>query len=381
MIKKPSFSSRNTSALGRWLWTVDRWYVVGLILLIFLGVLLNFAATPSIAQKLNLPPFFFVKRHLIVLPFVLLIIFFLSLLPAQKIRRFSLLLYFMSLFFVILTLLWGIEIKGGKRWLNILGTSFQPSEFIKPSFSVMMAWVLAEKQKEATFPGTTLSLLFLAVPCCFLILQPDLGMTIILIFTWIVQIFIAGLPLLWIGLLGVISVLGLLLAYYFLPHVTNRIDQFFNPQAKTQIDLYQIQQSLQAFSKGGFFGSGPGEGVVKRNVPDAHADFIFAVGGEEFGMFFCFMLVLLFIFLVVKPILKIQGENSFFSLLAVSGLSAQTALQAFINMASTLHLIPTKGMTLPFVSYGGSSLIASGVTVGILLSLTRKRHGIIGEVL
>lgn len=203
-------------------------------------------------------------------------------------------------------------------------------------------------------------------------------MTLVLISTWIGQLFVAGMPLIWMGILAGLGIVCLCGAYFLFPHVAKRMDQFFDPSAgDPKQDLYQVTQSLKAFTQGGLFGRGPGEGIVKKNVPDAHADFVFAVAGEEFGLFLCLFIVALFAFVVIRSLMRAMQDSSLFVMMAASGLVIQFGLQAFVNMASALHLIPTKGMTMPFISYGGSSLVALAIAMGMLLGLTRKRHGVV----
>ena len=206
-------------------------------------------------------------------------------------------------------------------------------------------------------------------------MQPDLGMTVVVVATWVTQLFLSGIPILWIGATFGIGILCLILAYIFFPHVTKRIDQFLYPAAgDAKNELYQITQSLEAFKSGGFFGRGPGEGIVKKHVPDAHADFVFSVTGEEFGFLICLIIVGLFCFIVVRSLIRLMEKSSLFTVLAACGLVFQFGFQTFVNMGSTLNLIPTKGMTMPFISYGGSSMIALGIGIGMILSLTRTNH-------
>jgi cell division protein FtsW len=375
---KTVFSRRDTSVIGRWWWTVDRWSLGAILVIIGLGVLLSFAASPPVANRLNLGTFFFVKRHLIMVPPALLIMFGISLLTPLHIRRLASFVYLTGVVMLIATLLYGIEIKGAKRWLMLAGMSLQASEFIKPAFAVLAAWMLAEKYKDPEFPGLSVSMVLLVVLMLLLLLQPDLGMTLVLISTWIGQLFVAGMPLIWMGILAGLGIVCLCGAYFLFPHVAKRMDQFFDPSAgDPKQDLYQVTQSLKAFTQGGLFGRGPGEGIVKKNVPDAHADFVFAVAGEEFGLFLCLFIVALFAFVVIRSLMRAMQDSSLFVMMAASGLVIQFGLQAFVNMASALHLIPTKGMTMPFVSYGGSSLIALAIAMGMLLGLTRKRHGVV----
>jgi cell division protein FtsW len=370
------FSRKDASIVGRWWWTVDRWSLISILIIIAIGVLLSFAATPAVAVRLNLDTFFFVKRHLLMLLPAFVLLFTVSLLPPKSIRRLATVVYLVGMILLVVTLFFGMEIKGARRWIVIAGTSLQTSEVVKPAFAILSAWMLAEKNKDFNFPGITISFLLMSILIFLLLLQPDLGMTLVVVATWVAQLFIAGLPMFWIIAMGGLGLAGLAGAYFIFPHVTKRIDQFFDPaNSSSTDDLYQVTQSLEAFMHGGLFGRGPGEGIIKKNVPDAHADFVFSVAGEEFGLLLCLFLLSLFAFVVVRSMLRSMKDTSLFSMLATSGLVVQFGMQTLVNMASSLHLIPTKGMTMPFVSYGGSSLVALGLSVGMLLSLTRRRHG------
>lgn len=376
LMLKETFSRKDTSIIGRWWWTVDRWSLAAITIIVVMGIMLSFAASPAVADRLNLGGFYFVKRHIFMVIPALLIMFFVSLLALRNLRRMAALMYIAAIVLLILTLLNGAEVKGARRWINMGSFSLQASEFMKPAFAIMAAWMLSEKLKVARFPGLSISFIFLLIPVALLLMQPDLGMTIVMISTWIGQLFIAGIPLFWIGFSGAIGVIGMLGAYCFLPHVARRVDQFLDPSSgDPKHDLYQVHQSLEAFKNGGLLGKGPGEGVIKKHIPDVHADFVFAVAGEEFGIFLCLFLVGLFAFVVVRTFLRVINEQSLFVILATSGIILQFGMQAVINMASTLHIIPTKGMTMPFISYGGSSMVALGIGMGMVLALTRKRHG------
>lgn len=373
---RDSFSRKDTSVIGRWWWTVDRWSLAAVMIIIMVGLLLSFAASPSVADRLNLGGFFFVKRHLFMIIPAVGIMFAVSLLTPRYLRRMAVLMYIAGIGLLIVTLVNGAEVKGARRWISIGSFSIQASEFMKPAFAVVAAWMLSEKLKIARFPGVSLSFALLVIPVCLLLLQPDLGMTIVMVSTWVGQLFIAGIPLFWMGCTVAVGLFGMVGAYCFLPHVARRIDQFLDPSSgDPRHDLYQVTQSLEAFKNGGLLGRGPGEGIVKKHIPDAHADFVFAVAGEEFGMFVCLFIVGLFAFVVVRTFLRVINDQSLFVILATSGVILQFGLQAVINMASTLHIIPTKGMTMPFISYGGSSMVALGIGIGMVLSLTRKRHG------
>jgi cell division protein FtsW len=344
------------------------------MLMVAFGVLMAMAATPMVANRIGVEEFYFLKRHLLYIIPSLTVIFIVSSLGDSAIKKFSLVLYFVSLILTIFTLFWGSEIKGARRWISILGFSVQPSEFVKPSLAIITAWMLSEQRKYHEFRGKLMATIFLFIFVIALILQPDIGMTIITSGVWFGQFFLNGFPIILVIATVAICIGGFVLAYFFLPHVTARVDKFLNPNIG---DHYQIDRSIDAFSSGGIFGVGPGEGIVKKHLPDAHADFVFAVLGEEFGFIVCAFIVILVTFIVVYGMLKAVRRNDLFSILASVGLLAQFGLQSFVNMASTLHLIPTKGMTLPFVSYGGSSMIAVSISVGMILALSKKR-GIMG---
>ena len=271
---------------------------------------------------------------------------------------------------LVLTLLVGPEIKGARRWLPVMSFSLQPSEIAKPAFAVVTAWMFAEHRLRPEFPGYRIGAALLMLMIGLLVLQPDLGMTVVVSTVWFTQLFAAGLPMIFVILLGILGIGGLVGAYFLLPHVASRIDRFLDPAAG---DSYQINRSLEAFANGGIFGRGPGEGVIKTMLPDAHADFIFSVAGEEFGLIACLLLVALFAFVVIRGLGRLLQDQNFFVMLAGTGLVVMFGVQALVNMGSSLHLLPTKGMTLPFISYGGSSLIGLAFAMGMVLGLTRRR--------
>ncbi len=368
------FSRTDTSILGHWWWTIDRWFLAALMVLVGLGLFLTMAASPSVAEHLKLDSFYFVKRHAIFLIPVMGILIGVSLLSLKDIRRLALLVYLFGLVALLATLFMGVEIKGARRWVSFAGFSLQPSEFIKPSLAVLVAWMLSEKKHDETFPGQLAALLLYGLVIGLLLLQPDMGMVILTTGVTFSQFFLAGLPLIWIMGATLTGILGLVGAYFTFSHVQGRVDRFLDPGSGDKFtDRYQVTQSLEAFLNGGFWGRGPGEGTVKTHLPDAHADFIFAVAGEEFGFVLCAFIILLFGFVVLRALYRIFSEESLFVVLSVSGLILQFGLQALINMASTVNLIPTKGMTLPFVSYGGSSMMALAFAMGMVMALTRKR--------
>jgi cell division protein FtsW len=369
-----AFARTDNSRLGRWWWTVDRWTLAALFLLIGIGFLLTMAASPSVAQRLKLDSFYFVKRHAAYIAPMVFILIFISLLDLRDLRRLAMIVYAVGILLLVLTLFMGVEVKGARRWISLWGFSLQPSEFVKPALAVLCAWMLAENKLNPVFPGKPLALMLYGLTLCLLILQPDMGMVVLVSVVFFGQFFLAGLPLLWVALGAVTGVAGSIAAYFFLPHVTQRVDRFLKAEGGDKYaDRYQITQSLDAFINGGVFGQGPGEGTVKKHLPDAHADFIFAVAGEEFGLILCLVILGLFAFIVLRNIGRAIQESNFFIVLAVSGLIIEFGLQAMINMASTLSLIPTKGMTLPFISYGGSSMMSLALMMGMVLGLTRRR--------
>ena len=287
-----------------------------------------------------------------------------------NIRRLSLIVFSFATALMIFTLFSGAEIKGATRWVNVLGVSLQPSEFIKPAFAVISASMFAAWSLKERFPGYLVVLGLYGGVVLLLIAQPDVGMAILISFVWGLQFFLAGLPMVLVMGIGTFFIFGGFAAYFQFSHVQERIDRFIDPQNS---DAYQVSQSLEAIKKGGVFGRGPGEGHVKENLPDAHSDFIFAVAVEEFGMIAGLLIVSIFGFIVLRGLMRVFKETDLFVQLAVTGLLAQFGLQAIINLASTLNLMPTKGATLPFVSYGGSSLLALSISMGMVLSLTRER--------
>jgi cell division protein FtsW len=359
------------SVLGRWWWTIDRWTLFALIAIMGFGILLIQAATPAVAVKHGLDPYYFIARHLAMLTVAVVIIFGMSLLPPQKVRWYAAggLAVFLPL--LIVTPFVGAEIKGAVRWIPVFGLSLQPSEFVKPFFAVTAAWLFARQRERKGFPALSVNILLCGAIIVALLMQPDIGMSFLIASIWLGEFFLAGLPLAIVGMSLVSGVAGLFIAYYTFPHFTARMDKFLSHSG----DTYQVDRALDAFTNGGLFGTGPGEGTIKMSIPDAHADFVFAVAGEELGLIWCLVIIALFAFITLRGFWRMREESSLFVVLAASGLLIQFGLQAVINLASTLHLMPAKGMTLPFISYGGSSLWALSFGMGMLLALTRKRFG------
>lgn len=366
------FARSDTSVLGRWWWTVDRWTLTAVGALIAFGIIMALAASPAVAERIGLDYFFFARRQLIYLPIALAMLLGGSLLSPRGVLRAATVTLAIFTVLVVATFVLGTEIKGARRWIALGPISVQPSEFLKPAFAVFAAWLFASARNGDLRHGNLICIAAYGVLVGLLLLQPDVGMAVVISSVWACQFFLAGLPLYWAAALAISGVAGFIGAYFTLSHVASRVDRFLDPSSG---DSYQVDRSLEAFMNGGLFGRGPGEGTVKEVLPDAHSDFVFAVAGEEFGLFVCLIIVCLFGFVVLRGFAKALQETDLFILLATSGLVVQFGLQAVINMGSTLRLMPTKGMTLPFVSYGGSSLIAMGLCVGFLLALTRRRVG------
>ncbi|WP_200845316.1 FtsW/RodA/SpoVE family cell cycle protein [Roseomonas sp. 18066] len=365
-----ALSRADTSVLGRWWWTVDRWTLAALLSLVGFGYVMLLAASPGVAARIGASSRdLFILKQVFFLAIASGVMVSISLLPIKMVRRLALLGFAGALLMTMATLSIGVEIKGARRWLHLPGMTLQPSEFLKPCFAVVAAWLLSE--------GKTLGIRATAAACgLFLVVagvlakQPDMGMLMVVGSVFFAQLFVAGVNLFIVGLCGAGGVLAGIGAYVFFPHFQSRIDRFLDPAAG---DTYQVTVAMEAFGHGGLLGVGPGEGRLKGMLPDAHADFVFAVAGEEFGLAICLLILTVFGFVVLRGLLRLLGEKDMFIILGATGLLTQFGLQAFINMASALHLIPTKGMTLPFISYGGSSVVAVALGMGMLLALTRRR--------
>jgi cell division protein FtsW len=358
------------SVLSDWWFTVDRLMFFGLLVLMGAGVVLSLAASPPIAEKFDLEPFYFVRRHAALLLPSAVLLFAVSTLSPKQIRRASLVIFIVGIGLMALAMLVGPEIKGAKRWLQLGFLSIQPSEFGKPAFIVLTAWLFNESQKRNDVPGIELAIVIYAIFALTLVLQPDFGQTLLITLVWGLLFFMAGINLIWIAALAVAGIAGLTTAYFLLPHVASRIDRFLDPASG---DTYQSDRAFESFLHGGWFGRGPGEGVVKDVLPDSHTDFIFAVAAEEYGLIACTVLVALFAFIVLRGLSRAAQEPDGFIRHAAAGLVMLFGLQALINMAVNIGLLPAKGMTLPFLSYGGSSMLAMALTMGFALGLTRRR--------
>ncbi len=368
-------SRTNIGPIGLWWYTVDRWMLFGLILLGLIGLFFSLAVSPAEAISIKTDTYFFLTRHLIYCFISLFFLICISILPSDKTRKLSLLVFIISLIGIFLTLVIGINSGGASRWLPIFGFTIQPSEFLKPSLVMVVSWFLARSRIEENsflqiIPAT---LLFLSV---FLLLQqPDVGQTILIIITVMGLMFFNGLP--WEVVISLISVsiLGAVFLYFNFSHVSLRVDNWLNAwfyPDSLESRPTQMSSAIDAFENGGLFGQGIGEGWMKYNLPDAYTDFIFAAVAEEGGLFFILLIILIYGFIIIRGFSKIQILNNYFNQLAASGLLLIFGLQALFHMAVNLSLVPAKGMTLPFISYGGSSIMALGICMGMFLSLTKK---------
>ncbi|HEV2263305.1 MAG TPA: putative peptidoglycan glycosyltransferase FtsW [Stellaceae bacterium] len=367
-----NFARTDRSAVAQWWWTVDRWMLAALTGLIAFGSLLVMTASPSVAVHMHTDRLHFVVRYFAVLPVAMAVMFAMSLQSPRTVRRVAVVGFVISLALLIATPFIGVEVLGARRWIEFAGFQLQPSEFIKPCFAVVCAWLFAKSREQPDFPGQWIAVGLFAIILILLIRQPDLGMSVVVSAVWFTQLFLAGLRIAQAAMVLGLGGAGLVAAYFALPHVTSRVDRFFDPASG---DSYQVDRAMDAFVHGGLWGVGPGEGTIKQSLPDAHADFVFAVAGEELGLFVCLIIVALFAFIVLRGFTRLLQDNNLAVVLGATGLFVQFGLQAVINMASTLHLMPTKGMTLPFLSYGGSSMLSLGLGMGMALALTRRRFG------
>ena len=363
-------SRATRTPFGEWWWTVDRYTLMAIGALLIAGIVLSLAASPPVAGRLGLEPFFFVNRHIIYLFPSIAILLGVSFLSPRQIRRLSLIVFALSVIMVAATPYFGPEIKGARRWLVLAGVNLQPSEFLQPAFVIIVAWLFAESAKRPEMPTNAIALSLLGLVVALLVMQPDFGQTMLILLVWGALFFMAGMRLVWVFGLAATAMIGLIGAYYTVPHVTRRIQRFLNPASG---DSFNIDIATESFMRGGWFGQGPGEGTVKRILPESHTDFVFAVAAEEFGVALCLVLVALFAFIVIRALMRALRNEDPFARFAATGLAMLFGMQSAINMSVNLHLIPAKGMTLPFISYGGSSMLSLAYGIGMLLALTREQ--------
>jgi len=365
-------SRAERSALANWWWTIDHWMLAAVAALILLGLVLTLAGSPPVAERLGLTSFHFVHRQVLYLVPTIAVLLATSFLSPRQVRRVALFVFLASLCLIVFALGFGQEVKGSRRWIF----GIQPSEFLKPAFVILAAWAFSEGARRRDVPANLFALLLLPITIIPLILQPDFGQTLLISLVWAALFFMAGLHWFWVIGFGGAGFGGVFLAYKFVPHVRARVLKFIDPGAGGGIvDTFQVDTALDSFLSGGWFGKGPGEGTVKRILPDAHTDFIFAVTGEEFGIVACLVVVAIFAFIVLRGLLMAVRNEDPFCRFAAAGLVMLFGIQSAINMAVNLHLMPAKGMTLPFISYGGSSLVSLALAIGFLIAVMRKRPG------
>jgi len=365
-----SFSRSSKNVVANWWWTVDKLLLAAVVFLMACGVILSLSASPAVAERIGRNTYHFVYRHGAYLCIATGVMMFFSMLGLKWIRRFAILGYVGAIILVITTFFFGTEIKGARRWLSV-GFQIQPSEFLKPTFIVCTAWLFEMQRRYKNFPGVIVSVVLCGITCLLLLAQPDYGMTVVVAAVWFIQLFLAGVRIKNVVIVGMVLVVGFGVSYLVLPHVQVRVEQLLSGILGGE-PAYQVKRSLEAFKNGGWLGVGVGEGVVKWHIPDAHTDFIFPVAAEEYGMLFCMLIVLAYGTTVIRSMWLSGKDDNMFIVLSVCGLAVSFGLQAFVNMASTLQLGPTKGMALPLISYGGSSLLGSSMGIGMLLALTRR---------
>lgn len=368
-----AFARSDRSPIGVWWWTMDRWLLGSVAVLLVLGVLMSFAASPAAAARMNVgDPFHFALRQCVFAAAGAAILVGASLLDDRGVRRTAFFVYLVAILIMAALPFIGHSAKGATRWLDLGGFSLQPSEFMKPALIVLVAWMFAEAQKGQGVPGVTIAFVLYGISVALLLIQPDVGQTILISIAFGAAFWMAGVPISWVMGLGVLSISGLVSTYFLFPHVASRVDRFINPEAA---DTHQVDRAAEAIAAGGLLGRGPGEGVMKRHVPDLHTDFIYSVAAEEYGLIFSLALISLFAFLVIRGLYRALKLSDPFQQVAAAGLFVLVGEQVLINIAVNLNLIPTKGMTLPFISYGGSSMLAICLTLGLALALTRRRPG------
>ena len=376
-LTKPSqahaFARSDRSALGVWWWTIDRWLLGAAAVLIGLGILLSFAASPAAAARMNVgDPFHFALRQCVFAVIGASVLVAASMLEVRMVRRLSFFIFVGAIALMIALPFLGHSAKGATRWVEFAGFTLQPSEFMKPALIVLVAWMFSEGQKGEGVPGVTIAFALYGISVALLLIQPDVGQTVLITVAFGAAFWMAGVPLSWVMRLGAVALAGLVAIYFVFSHVADRVDRFLNPETA---DTHQVDRAAEAIAAGGLFGRGPGEGVMKRHVPDLHTDFVYSVAAEEYGLVFSLIVIGLFALIVTRGLHRAMKLSNTFEQVAAAGLFVIVGQQAIINIAVNLNMIPTKGMTLPFISYGGSSLIASGRTLGLALALTRRRPG------
>ena len=371
--RAPRYGRSDTSSVAKWFWEIDKVLVILVAVLIAIGLIAVAAASPAAGQRLSgdgstVAPLYYFYKQLMWIAVAIPVMVFVSMLPKTTARRLCLLGAALLLGALFLVPVVGTEVNGARRWLGSGFAQFQPSEFLKPLFIVAIAWLLSLKEKDPTLPVVPLSAMLTGVVALLLMRQPNFGETIIFVSAWVLLITLSGAPMKFLSMLGAGAVAVVILAYLFYPVATARIDGFLFSEG----DQYQVESALRTLTHGGLFGVGPGAGTSKFTLPEPHTDYIFSVIGEEFGIIACLAIAILYRTIVVRVLIRLLAEEDKFLVLAAAGLVGQFGLQALINMAVNVHIAPSKGMTLPFISYGGSSMIALAMGFGLLLAFTRR---------
>jgi cell division protein FtsW len=371
-----AFPRTDRSRLGLWWWTVDRWLLGATLALMGLGVLLCFGTSPAAADRLEIPfPFHFAVRQLIFALGGLVVLLSVSMLSPRGVRRSAFFIYLIAIALMVGLLFLGHAAKGATRWVEISGFTLQPSEFMKPALVVMVAWMFSEGQKGEGVPGVSIAFGLYMLAVALLLAEPDVGQTVLITVAFGAAFWMAGVPMSWIMVLGSLAVAGLSSTYFVFQHVASRVNRFLGHDKGAADTQQQVRHAGMAIAHGGLFGRGPGEGIMKRDVPDMHTDFVYSASAEEYGLWLSLILIALFMLLTLRGLYKALRLSDPFEQVAAAGLFVLVGMQAFINVAVNLDLIPTKGMTLPFISYGGSSMLAMSLTLGMALALTRRRPG------
>jgi cell division protein FtsW len=373
-----TFARTDRSRLGVWWWTTDHWLLGAVAILIGLGVLLSFASSPAAAARIGIDdPFHFAVRQSFFAVCATITVIAVSMLSPRGVRRTAFIVYVVAIAIMAALPFIGHSAKGAQRWLEFGGLTLQPSEFMKPALIVLVAWMFAEGQKGEGVPGVSIAFMLYIIAVALLLLQPDVGQTVLITVAFGAVFWMAGVPMSWVVRLFAVAGAGLVSTYFLFDHVHARVEKFLSPD---KADSHQVTRASEAIAAGGLFGRGPGEGVMKRHVPDLHTDFIYSVAAEEYGMVFSTFLIGLFALIAVRGLYRSLKLTDPFEQVAAAGLFVLVGQQAIINIAVNLNMIPTKGMTLPFISYGGSSVLAMGLTLGMAIALTRRRPGAYGQI-
>lgn len=363
-------SRTDKSYFSQWWWTVDKLALLTCVILMVVGLVLSLAASPAVAIRIGLDEMHFVKKQLQFMPLALFLMLAISFINSERwLRYIALFLFVVGAGLMVAALISSASIKGSNRWISLGFMSLQPSEIVKPGFVVLTAWLFAQGMKYPKVKGAWLAFGLYITFAALLVLQPDMGQTVLVTAIWFCLFILSGAPMWIFAALAAIFAGGSVIAYNTMSHVASRIDRFLDPESG---DTYQVDMALQSFMQGGWFGKGPGESSVKSLLPDAHTDFVFAVVGEEFGIIGALLIIAVYVLMIFSFLRHAFAIEDMFKKLAIVGLTVMFGMQAFINMGVNLNILPAKGMTLPFISSGGSSLLSMSITIGFLLALTRR---------